>query len=288
MGILDKIKSKFKKKAVNKIDGDSFIKTTVIYNSNTCFMVLINYSADYANELCSFIAACGMSNIRCRLSQIEYEEEISSPTDTENGESEFSIKPEKMLRQKYYCLCSGTPTKYAYIYNFIDYIGNSILATIEQDLFNNIVSSSFHTLINDNILMEDSFKYNYLHGPIYDNDTHGLIADLDIITSRLPKDIFSLKDIIELIPFDDSQYLSEIDKDYVYREFPNIDLKSINETPRYRYDVDYIGELDEDSIDDIFNQQYNRFNALDDVIYEDIDEVIHPLGGDEDDVDESM
>jgi hypothetical protein len=52
--------------------------------------------------------------------------------------------------------------------------------------------------------------------------------------------------------------------------------------PRYQYEDEYYSDaIEENSLDDIFMQTYDRFNALDDVIYEDIDEVILPMEEDE-------
>jgi hypothetical protein len=289
MGLLEKIFNK-KHKDTNKrvYDEDDHIRTLPLYNSPVCFMVLIEYTPNYFQELSSFIAACTYSNIRVKLAQSEYNEVLSDSKDTENDNTEYAIKPEKIIKQKYYCITSGLPSDYASIYNYIDTISNSILAAIEIELYSNIVvcGHTYKDLIVNGVLQANKFIYSRTRGPKYDEDykisKYDSISNFSMILKRLPKGLFSIKDIVELCKYSDRSSVVWIDKPELDITIDGINIQSILQIPRYQYEDEYYSDaIEENSLDDIFMQTYDRFNALDDVIYEDIDEVILPMEEDE-------
>jgi hypothetical protein len=101
------------------------------------------------------------------------------------------------------------------------------------------------------------------------------ISNFHTILKRLPSKIFSIKDILELSNCTSKSNIIWVTDASISEPIDGIDIKKIIECPRYNYEDEYYAdEAEAYDIDDIFLQNYERFNALDDYVYEDIDEVI--------------
>jgi hypothetical protein len=136
----------------------------------------------------------------------------------------------------------------------------------------------FKTLIGDGILNASKFMHDIYHAPIYDADIplqNCAISNFHTILKRLPSKVFSLKDVLELSRCVTKSNIIWVTDANISEPVDGIDIKKIIECPRYHYEDEYYAdEAESYDIDNIFLRNYERFSALNDYDYEDIDEVI--------------
>lgn len=284
---LKKFISKFK----NKIIKESYVKTEVIYNHKTNFMILISFTQNYFNEAIEFLAACNdAKGIRVKYVHSSYEEDNKKD---ENGNPIIHIKN--------YILIGGTSEAYCNLYYRIDNIANSLLNAITKEIYNYRYYVDFKDL---SLFYFNDFKY-------YDSDSNTINYDTEIkacdfiyfddakkILSKLPIG-FTGQNILKFINiYSSSSYWdaytilydayykeSVLYKDFICHldELFNALTKNPTDTtlknfvgPQYLVQDDDVipGDLTDESLDEVFRQEYDKFNAVrsDDLIYEDIDE----------------
>lgn len=297
------IKKIFSKNKNNYID-ESVLYSNIIYNTKNFIIVLFSYTEPYFYSMIEFITACSKVELRTISTQIDFETDPEEP----DIDKEFVIKPEKILKQRQYVICSGSINKYVDLYKNLD-LGNEILMSLQEEIYEKVNSTGFNGLINDGILNKSKFKYVDYRTTNYDTTIciRGInVVNTSILKKRLPNG-FSIKDILYILMADTS-YFIDINNAFTDSELqtiiePIIGSKDINKfiyiinTPKYLLDDEYgfIGDIEDETLDDIFKEKYNRFNAIDEVVYMDIDEALSddipldkPREEDEDETGESM
>ena len=297
------IKKLFSKNKNNYID-ENVLYSSIIYNTRKSIIVLFSYTEPYFYSMIEFITACSKVELRTISTQIDFETDPEEP----DVDKEFVIKPEKILKQRQYVICSGPINKYVDLYKNLD-LGNEILISLQEEIYEKVNSVAFGSLINDGILDKSKFKYIDYKTTNYDAgiSIRGInIVNTSVLKRRLPNG-FSIRDILYILTSDTSYFMDMIeiftDDEILTVVEPIIGSKDINKfryivnTPKYLLDDEYgfIGDIEDETLDDIFKEKYNRFNAIDEVVYMDIDEALSddipldkPREEDEDETGESV
>lgn len=305
MKLFNKIRFFFKKNKIIK-SKDSFINTKVIYNTYYNFIILISFSDNYFSDALELITA---SN---NINAVKHDR----PFIIYRHSSYIENLPDKeMLKYpRNYLLISGDGLHYACLYKAVENIANPILQAISIEIYQNRDSSEFDDLINDNIFQRYLFKYENIV-PVYDdyfiiNDKINgkSFDDLNYILEQLPES-FTAQSLLHIInvydlPKTEFEYLSAydiLDKAYNYdnndciflindynlrNDFFKLFIKNPTDEnlsnlvgPQYLVmdDDEIPGDISDEKLDDIFRQEYDRFNAIkdDNVEYADIDELIN-------------
>lgn len=292
MGIFDKLKKSItKSSSTNMVEDDTKLWTNVIYNSMDDVIILISYSSDYFYQMIEFVNACRDSEIKVILTQTSYDEDITNESEESNDKEFKPIKPERITHQRYYALIAGTPESYAEIYSHINTLSNDILLEVQNDIYNNFSSTYFDSLIENSVLNFYRFKYKKVLPPynaevtLVNGDRIFTISDCSFIKHNLPA-IFHKIDIISIMYLGgttigeyDGNDLSVlvIALEPIIGKMSIEDFSRLYNTPKYMIEDDsdtYIGDISDETLDDIFKQKYDRFNAIssNDIEYEDIDE----------------
>lgn len=301
---MNKFLNIFKNKKKKIKSDEVYCYTDIVWNTKYNIIILVSYTKEYFNQIIELLDACNKCNIRTLHMQSSYDEK-SDKTD-HHGYPIYIEHP------KHYLLLSGEPSEFSKIHTNIHNLGNVILSNINNDIVNNCNSNDFNNLIDDGILSQSSFKYSddikYTDSCIVAKSVTPctiLYDNIDIILSRLPK-VFTSKNIINhiniRIEFSESncimysiyEYIKLGDKIENYnfinlfnllsplfnKIIPNATLDKMETLvlPLYmQSDDDSIpGDIDDDSLDEIFRKKYERFNAIntESLIYQDIDEVL--------------
>lgn len=312
------LKGKFKANNENiAVEDDSKLYTEVIYNTLNNFIILISYSNDYFYQMIEFLDACNTAGLKFITMQSSFDSDIEQE-ESENEEKEFAIRPEKIQHQRQYVILSGAIYNYSGIYHCIDALSNDILLAVQDDLYNNCSSSYFATQIKDGVLDINKFEYKKI-APQYDKqirvnskqfDKTFVFNDAAKILSKIPSG-FMEKDILQIIRCctdDDltyngsllkllqdqwnanrcnAQFMSEFSKMYssITGELNETKIKRLLFTPKYLLQDDdmFIGDVDDERLDELFRQKYDRFTGLAaSVEYQDIDEVVKEVVADGD------
>lgn len=307
MGIIDKIKGIIPRSIKKEVVDEDHLYTSVIYNTHYNLMILISYSSNYFQSMIEFINACAESNIKVILSHSAIEKE-----ETAEEKKDFDKKPVVLIHNRYYALISGLSEDYVNIYKHIDNLSNDILSMITLDIYNSCTSTYFDEIIEYGILEMGRFKYQNIE-PKYDKYAGVKSAprtkcsyfdDIEAILSKLPEcykaiqlvnavnvympsePIMTAANLVKIFTTADNsahyEYYIDIFLPSLYSHFIKEPTKDTIQTiiqPKF-----LINELDEDeqinanmpleALDEIFQQSYDRFNAItsDAIIYEDIDE----------------
>ena len=325
MGFLNKI---FKKKPKNKkqyIDSDdSYLYSQVIYNGNYNFIILISFTQDKFFYVLENIMAYKHLNVIFEHSA--YEKEQEPDTGTIANRPIIVNKRYYMLLagsdEQYLEFINNTNMQNKVVKIVVDEILNHRGYTAYESLIDcsYVFKSQFAINQGKHIEFDSDVLYS---GNIYGDD-------IDKIKTKLP-DSFTAYDIINILKvYNKPKNISPITSfnlDTVYRlrnantnrtsddVYKSIyeDIKKNDFTARsllgdnyteYMIDNllkpvylqidsdDYsIGDITDESLDDIFKNQYERFSAVYDetINYEDIDEVLSSediVGGEEDDYQE--
>ena len=305
MGFLQIIKDKINKKnKKTSTTNESYLNTEVVYNVKENFIILISFTEDYFYSVMEFLSyRRTYLNLNIQLADSIYSEVLD---ETDAFEDNIRI-----IHNKYYLLIGGESAFYNNLFRWTDNMANFVMQAIITEIYNNRTSSDFKTLIDHGILVEAKFKYKNVK-PDYDHYANENIPkthtydDASLIMSRIP-DCFTGQNLLKFIHCyqfgEESDYYTAVDIIYkayadgnsifqllIERDFKDL-YHSLVKNPTKEILMNFIGpqylvesaeaitgDVSDDQLDEIFKQQYDRFNAIrDDFIkYEDIDEVIAP------------
>lgn len=287
-----------KENTIKVLSDDSYCYANMVWNSENYIIILLSFTENYFNEIIDLQDAIHNSefsnDIASKIVYSSYDEE----TDKQDGDG----KNIWIIHKKNYMLIGGTPEQWEHIYMSINDLGNNVLAMITYEITKNCYAKSFKNLIDDDII--GHFTYNN-HKPEYDEmiDVEGagaklVCVDPEIIMSRLPngftgKDILKFIDVLSVgdLAHTNAYYCLKSDvklSNDVFAKSPfypiyfelfkhpkSKKLKMIFEPLYKQPDDDGIaGDIDDESLDAIFRERYEKFSALADesIHYEDIDE----------------
>lgn len=264
-----------------KKGNDNFLYTKVIYNEKNNFMILISFTEKYFTDAIQFLSAVSYTDLSVKFVQSSYEEKNNDNI---------------LIHNRYYILISGNDYDYIGFYETIDSCSNSIALALEKDIINyrNMDTySNTYFYESGNIVKYDK------RIDICSDELIYTIDDIKKIKSNLPecftgqmlldfiylsvgndyRSLFSL--LCDAYNFDDNDCKNIIEK----IKKPVLSLICAYPTdavlknwcgPQYLVNDDGLiaGDIDNESIDDIFKQDYQKFTAIasDDVEYVDIDE----------------
>lgn len=264
-----------------KKSNDNFLYTKVIYNEKNNFMILISFTEKYFTDAIQFLSAVSYTDLSVKFVQSSYEEKNNDNI---------------LIHNRYYILISGNDYDYIGFYETIDSCSNSIALELEKDIINyrNMDTySNTYFYESGNIVKYDK------RIDICSDELIYTIDDIKKIKSNLPecftgqmlldfiylsvgndyRSLFSL--LCDAYNFDDNDCKKIIEK----IKKPVLSLICAYPTdavlknwcgPQYLVNDDGLiaGDIDNESIDDIFKQDYQKFTAIasDDVEYVDIDE----------------
>ena len=153
------------KRNKNAFSTDS-LRTKVVYNTRTNFMVLVSYGSDHFQSIIEFINGLndlpGNHKIKCVMENTAILEE---PTKEES--SSIKIRPLITAHSYYFLLLSGKPEAYAELFDDLD-ISNRVLEEIQKDIYNYCDSAKFQKLIDMDVLELSKFRYKNIV-PMYDD-----------------------------------------------------------------------------------------------------------------------
>lgn len=302
MGFLKNIKKKIF--PVFKKNKESYLYTKVIYNSENNFIILVSFSQDYFLSVIELLNACAfINNINVKYMQSSYEKE------NKDGSIQYYIKHYLLIGgddSAYIELYNKIDTidnsiiehikmdismyrdisKYAnsdiYLFNKYNLLNNSINGIYA--LYNNINTYHYNEPIKSTI---DSLNLYYK------------IDDIEKIKSSIP-DCFTSQSLLRFIYIDLGYYRNNLYSclndafnkniesmkkviDAIRDSVLSLFILNPSDTvlknyigPQYLVNDgdDIAGSIDDESLDEIFRQEYDRFNAInsDDIEYKDIDE----------------
>ena len=282
MGIKKFLKRIFSNKLKDK---EKYLYTKVIFNIESEFMILISFSDHYHNQMMEFLDICSWtSGVITKLIQSSYDEE------TDDGKF--------IIHNRNYLLIDMDDYAYAEIL-YHSNMSNPIISAISEDVKNIRHIEKYKDILlfdePDNIIFDECIE-------ITDYKLPYKVTDMDKILKSLPNCFtgYTLLPFIHIYfsfttPISLYDYLLEVYEykadeefiDYFESVRKNIISKLVKHPtdvvlknyigPQYLVmeDEDIPGDLDEESLDDIFKQSYDRFNAIsdDNIVYKDIDEV---------------
>lgn len=193
---------------------DAALRALTIYNTELNSIILVQFGIDEFYDAISFVSIATKAGIKVIVSQYV---EVVIP---ENPKTVSPNIPLKHINHKYYILISGTPNQYCETMKYIS-LENKIITTIFQEIYKNMSSTSFQSLIDDYMISEDSFTYKRVT-PKYDKlatintptTKRGIIQydDISYIKTKLPN-VFNMLDVASMIHI----YLGEIwgDESYI-------------------------------------------------------------------------
>jgi hypothetical protein len=302
MDIKDMLNKFFKSKdkpsedysTVKIVSNNSYCYSNIVWNSAENLIILISFSEDFFGEIIDLQDAIINSDNRLvsKIVYSSYDEKTDKKDD--NGDNLW------IIHKKYYMLIGGHPTSWQNIYTNINDLGNNILFKITDEIVNNCYAFDFETVIKDGIL--EDFKYNKTK-PDYDipkeiEDGSFKYTDPAVVLSRLPngftgRDILKFimiyrsyinsytnayNELINIIYMDNTDFANSKFYNLYSSLFknPTINKLKIALDPLYKQpdDDSIAGDVDDESLDEIFREHYERFSAIadDSIHYEDIDE----------------
>lgn len=290
-----------------KVDNeDSYVHTKVIYNASPNFIIFISFSEDKLADAVEFLETCKLSvGLKIMYDHLEYEEDTG--VIDEYGDT-ITI-----THKKYYLLIGGESADYSAIYYNSANLANDILLAISKEIANYRNSTDFKTLIKDGIFDGFSFKYKGIL-PKYDEcikSSRCYYDNVSLILEKLPH-CFTGLDLVRFVNCYDPGFRGTTVYDMLVEAYikGNDTYKSLIGTvfsevfeklfdnpskevymnilgPRYLIidDDGLPGDKNPEELDELFREEYERFNAIADpsIEYEDIDEVLSNIemnGGD--------
>ena len=303
MKIMNKVKSlisnKTKQEQNFKETDDNITYSKLIYNTPQYIIILVSFcSKDYINVISILDAIREDNTILHRIIYSTYTENFKD-YENESFELETPIN---------YLLIGGTIKEWVSLYNNIDDLNNDVLKLISEEIINNCSKSDFAELFNNGIFESYRGKdknINYDKDAILEGEWRSYkpaeYTNINTILSRLPSSING-KDILKFIRirYNDKEYdtdlkleihrLPKVDDEYfknhalypLYSKLiksPTMDKLSMLIKPRCLQidDDDGIpGDISDESLHEIFKEEYERFSAISDdsIHYKDIDEIL--------------
>lgn len=285
------------KNKVNKVKSkDSYCYSDIIWNDEDNLIILISYSEDYNESVIEILDAANQFHSRL-LTKV-----VFSSYDEETDKKDEDGNTIWIIHEKRYLLIGGPVREWNSLYFSISTLSNPILDKISGEIVNNCSARDFEYLINDRILSD--FKYSKIKPFTYDKPSVYMnckTSNIDTIIQRLPN-AFKSRDIIKFIIVNkpnvvislydvifEIQHMSEEKfRDTVYYNIfkhlfktdPTIEKITEFTQPLYKQadmDDDFIpGDISDESLDEIFRKDYERFSAVrdDDISFNDIDEIL--------------
>ena len=294
--------SKLKKQSkpvdnTKKIESDdSYCYSNIVWNSKYNLIILLSFTEDYFDQIIDLqdsISNMLDSSVSSKIVYSSYDEETNEKD--EDGNNIW------IIHKKYYMLIGGHPIIWQELYKYANNLSSDVLNAISNEITNNCNSYYFYTIIKDGIIGD--FKCNN-KDPEYDIEKEiyedGIIyTDPKVLMSRLPTG-FTARDVLKFIKISDyglsydTDALTELANatNYTNDDFcnkynlynlyadlfnnPTVERLKLLLEPLYKQpDDDLIaGDVDDESLDAIFREHYERFSAVTDnsIHYEDIDE----------------
>lgn len=281
MGLLNLFKkNNFKKK---KYSNNDYVKSKFIYHGNYAnnIVILLSFTENYFSDAIELLSS---STLRSKFIQTSIEHETKD-----------SKKYEEVI---YYLLIAGSNTVYTRLIQNIENLSNDILSVIILELYENSNSKYFKELIDDGILNGSLFKNKDTNN---NDKTVGnfMYNDITKWVKELPEEyhgyhLLSLTNIIDMnshiryagnillsVLKDNPKYATDDELKCIFngisKDLSRDNLLYLIE-PLYLRDSDneddINGYIDSKELDQLFTQEYDRFNAIkDDTLnYVDIDE----------------
>ena len=278
----------------NKIESDdSYMYSKIVWNDRTNLIILLSFTKDYFDQIIELQDAINhtLQGLCSKIIYSSYEE------DEKNDDDTFAIT-NRIIHNKYYMLIGGNPKSWQELYMKIHNLGNDALSRITKEIINNCHKDDFKQLVEDGILYDfkDSDKLKF-DDPAYTDDGY-YYTDPETILNRLPEG-FTGRDIIKFITiikgYKITNAYDEIinirymtDESFKSNKLYQLYASLINNPtpqklalllePLYKQpDDDSIpGDVSDESLDELFRENYERFSAVADenTLYEDIDEIL--------------
>lgn len=281
---------KLKKKNTKILSDDNFCRSDIIFHGEDYLLLLLSYTDNYNQDMVEFLDA--ESNMDCCVTR--HKIKLSSYDET-NKDGEV------ISHNRNYMLFAITDiADFMTIYYCIESVSNTILKTITDDIINNY---NIHDIVDVQKLVENGI-ITINNDPNLDYDVlvcdNGEYLDPKIVRSKVPN-VFTGLDILQFIRlntyFGSTYFDIDIIGDFpateeAFRqsEYYNIckelfkhpsrdKIHMLLTTPLYMLpdeDDSLPGDLDDESLDSIFREKYERFSAVadDSTFYEDIDEIL--------------
>ena len=287
----------FKPKTKKIQSDDCYCYSKIIWNEKENLIILISFTEDYFEQIIEIQDAINNSyrKLSSKIVYSSYEEE----TDKKDEDGNNII----ITHKKQYMLLGGGTISWQELYMNISNLSNDILSKITAEIINNCNPEDFKLLIDDGILHGFTSQYNYDTSKIaqkFGYNHYCKYTDPEVLLSRLPN-VFTGRDLLNFIIISSlgmertlkaDLYSNVIyfTKDSHFKEYnlyplydilfkdPTVEKLKLLLEPLYKQpdDDSLPGDISDESLDEIFKEQYERFSAIADssIEYEDIDEVI--------------
>jgi len=301
---------KFKRLISKKIINDKAeLNALVVYNTDSNFIVLIQYGQDHFYDAIEFVNCANNASLKIIASQSAQEE----PQLLEDHS--ISIRPMRIYNRRSYLLVSGTTHNWCGLYDYIDRT-NPMMEKVTDLIYQNCTSTDFDILIKYGVLDEDKFRFRRIKSQAYDtlesvfNPVRKASIRFDNVSkimSKLP-DCFSSRDLLSIIHIykeDSDQYSTAYDLllDVARKDSESVILYKILSDPLYGHfmknhdlqalttllypiylredltDDDFIiGDVSFEDLDELFKRQYDKYSmpTIDNTEYydKDVDEPV--------------
>ena len=294
--LFNKSKNKYEKSKESQLYSD------VIYNAEDNFLILFSFTDDLFNEATEFLSFCNFphtyDSIMVKYVHSAYNDHIKN---TDNGSLDTYI-----VHDRNYILIGGNDEEYSRLIYNSDNLANEFVQQILFNISKYRQMSKYKDLIENGAMDKKDFFYKSLD-PVYDTvfyymNSEVYTDDYHVIIERLPN-AFTTQDILKFIKCYGlraytlnayiilyNAFIKDI-SEFVFIVYgvlrPMYDALIKNKDtyknivgPQYLVadDDTYPGSIDDESLDEIFREKYDRYlnitNDNNNIEYEDIDEVI--------------
>lgn len=164
---------------------DSFVRTSVIWNTFDHIIFLISCTEDYALPLCEFIEACNITSaIKVRMLQSSFDEL--------DGKDKYG-DPIYISHKRLYTVVAGSPGNFGHLITELASLANPIWSAIEREIYNNCHYAAFAWLEQYGVFNRSDFLYQKTH-PKYDENCEvgpHLLKNVDFICYTDPEVVLS-------------------------------------------------------------------------------------------------
>lgn len=164
---------------------DSFVRTSVIWNTFDHIIFLISCTEDYALPLCEFIEACNITSaIKVRMLQSSFDEL--------DGKDKYG-DPIYISHKRLYTVVAGSPGNFGHLMTELASLANPIWSAIEREIYNNCHYAAFAWLEQYGVFNRSDFLYQKTH-PKYDENCEvgpHLLKNVDFICYTDPEVVLS-------------------------------------------------------------------------------------------------
>ena len=180
---------------------DSFVRTSVVWNTFDHIIFLISCTEDYALPLCEFIEPCTSTiGVQIKLMQSSFDEELE--------DRDKYGDPIYVSHKRLYAVAAGAPGEFGHLIAELANLANPIWSAIEREIYNNCHYAGFAWLEPYGVFNRSDFLYQKTH-PKYDENCevgpHLLknvdficYTDPEVLLSRLPN-CFTGRSILRMI-----------------------------------------------------------------------------------------